>query len=246
MNIIKAKAYQLKVKGKEFFKGEELKVIKSVSGHTFKKDLYPSYKAKRENDEYLGMYRSVIKEVHSDDITLVENLETDDVLIMINELHRDDSVVFSDDKDLHKYCKYTCGLNEDKVINSERYGFIPQLAQLISGDTTDNIKGCPNYGEKKSETYLKRNGYDIYNVVKLYRDNGVSIDDCLKNLVLIHPVAIGILEANIYTQEEIVESILKRDVIDYGKVFYQIHNIIAILSEIVKEVYKSGEENADK
>ena len=234
-----------KIKTVRYFNTENFKTIKVVSGHTFKKDLYPSYKAKREQDEFLGMYRSVIKEVQKDEITLIQNLEADDVLVMINELNRDESIVFSDDKDLHKYCKLTCGLNEDKVINSERYGFIPQLVQLIAGDTIDNIKGCPNYGEKKGETYLKRNGYDIYNVVKLYRDNGVSSDDCLKNLILTHPVAIGILDASLYAQENIVDAICKGEPIDYLDVYYNINNVITCLSEIVKEVY-NDEENTIK
>lgn len=225
---------------------EDLKIIRAVSGHTYKKDLYPSYKAKREQDEYLGMYRTDIKERYKNEITLIEYLEADDVLIMVNELFRDDSIVYSDDKDLHKYCKWTCGLNEERVINKDKYGFVAQLVQLASGDSIDNIKGCPNYGEKKTETYLKRNGYDIYNIIKLYKDNDVNIDDCLKNLILTHPVATGILKANIYTQEEIVDSILNHTEIDYSKVFYQIHNVIACLNELVKEVYNEKESNNNK
>lgn len=224
---------------------EDLHIIRAVSGHTYKKDLYPSYKANREQDEYLGMYRTDIKERYKKEITLIEYLEADDVLVMVNELFRDDSIVFSDDKDLHKYCKWTCGLNEEKVINKDKYGFVAQLVQLASGDSIDNIKGCPNYGEKKTETYLKRNGYDIYNIIKLYKDNDVNIDDCLKNLVLTHPVATGILECNIYTQEEIVDSILNHTEIDYGKVFYQIHNVIACLNELVKEVYNEKENDTN-
>lgn len=225
---------------------KDLKVLKVVSGHTFKKDIYPSYKGNRKPDELLGMYRDEIKGEFYKELIVYPLLEADDILIMINELYHQNSIVFSDDKDLHKYCRYTCGLNEHKEINDLKYGFQNQLVQLAAGDTIDNIKGCPNYGEKKTETYLKRNGFTIENIVSLYLTNGVNLDDCTKNLILIHPFSKGCLkDVSIEHQKNIVNTILTNPEYEqegFEEMYNQIREVIFSISSLVKEVYKSEQQ----
>ena len=226
---------------------DDLNIFRIISGHTIKKDLYPSYKANRQPDELLGMYRDEIKADMYKELILYPALEADDILVMINELYPEESIVFSDDKDLHKYCRYTCGLNEDKNINVDKYGYEAQLIQLVSGDSIDNIKGCPNYGEKKAETYLKRNGFTIQNVISLYLANGVNIDDCLKNLVLVHPFSKGVLkDFNKTYQEEIVYTILTNPEYEqegFENMYKQIREVIFSLNSLVKEVYNNEKTN---
>ncbi len=43
-------------------KFEDIKVVKILSGHSWKKEIYPSYKRTRKRDEFLGMYRQIISE----------------------------------------------------------------------------------------------------------------------------------------------------------------------------------------
>lgn len=223
-----------------FFKVNEVEVIKIVSGHTFKKDIFPTYKAQRKNDEYLGMYRQEIKQ--RKDVQIAENLEADDVLVMMSEIYPTTTVVFSDDKDLHKYCPYTCKLNEDTSINALKYGKPYQLIQMISGDTIDNIRGVPNYGEKKAEKYLKENGFSLESVIGLYKKEKVSADECLKNLILVHPTSKGLLEDfDLEPQMYLVETFRNRLSLDLLDTHKQIQEVIKRLSNKVKEVYFDSE-----
>lgn len=220
----------------DFFNVKEVEVIKIVSGHTFKKDIFPSYKAQRKNDEHLGIYRQEIKQ--REDVRIAENLEADDILVMISEMYPATTVVFSDDKDLHKYCPRTCKLNENTEINSLKYGRMYQLIQMIAGDTIDNIRGVPNYGEKKAEKYLRENGFSLENVIRLYKREKISVDECLKNLILVHPTSKGLLEDfDLEPQMYLVETFkrgLSLDLLDTHK---QIQEVISKLSNKVKEVY---------
>ena len=217
-------------KAQLFFMGEEFKVIKVLSGHTFKKDLFPSYKRSRQRDDFLGIFRDEIKK--RDDVTIVENMEADDLLVYINENHRENSVVFSDDKDLHKYCKWTCKLNEEYEINKDNFSKEAQLIQMISGDSVDNIKGVPMFGEQKAKKYLDSVGYSLQNVIKLYKDKQIDADECLKNLILVHPLAKGLLDVELKSPKEI------------SNIYYNIEQVIRFLSDKVKEVY--FEENTIK
>lgn len=192
-------------KAEPFFAGEDFKVMKIVSGHTIKKDLYPSYKAQRKNDEALGAYRDEIKKW--DDITIAEHEEADDLIIRLNEKNRDKSIVFSDDKDLHKYCKWTCKLNEDFLPTKEHFSKEEQLIQLISGDFVDNVKGVPNTGDYRAKKYLKKEGYTLENVIKLYKQSNIDIDECIKNLILVHPFAKGVLDIEVESMYDVVREL---------------------------------------
>ena len=40
-------------KAKDFFESDDVEVFKFMSGHSWKKDLYPEYKAKRKRNAYI-------------------------------------------------------------------------------------------------------------------------------------------------------------------------------------------------
>lgn len=196
-------------KALEFFGDEnELYITyRVVSGHSFKKDFYPTYKAQRKNDEALGDFRNIIKRRNDITVIIADYLEADDYIVLSNECDRDCSIVFSDDKDLHKYCKWTCKLGHDDQISKDRFSKKAQLIQMITGDSCDNIKGVPQFGEAKAEKYLNNVGYTLDAVIRLYKTREISLEECVKNLVLVHPVARGVLDIEVdftYEPMEIV------------------------------------------
>ena len=99
--------------------------------------------------------------------------------------------MFSDDKDLRYYCKRYCKINlsEEVVEQDEKDMEQRRIIQFLTGDKEDNIQGIYGIGEKKAVIELnKLGGVTIENVIRVYRNTGISIDGCLKNLILISPL----------------------------------------------------------
>lgn len=163
-----------------------------ISGHTYKKDIYPSYKANRKKDPLLGEFREFVKLYYEDKI-IKDNVEADDLIIMdyehYNKTHS--PVVFSDDKDLRYYCKTYCKINlsEEIIEQDEKEMEQHRLIQFLTGDKEDNIQGVLGIGEKKAIIELnKLGGVTIENVIRVYRNKRIEIDECLKNLILVSPL----------------------------------------------------------
>ena len=51
-----------------------------ISGHTYKKDIYPSYKANRKKDPLLGEFREFIKLYYGNEL-IKDNAEADDLIV---------------------------------------------------------------------------------------------------------------------------------------------------------------------
>jgi 5''-3'' exonuclease (including N-terminal domain of PolI) len=161
-------------------------VIKVISGHTYKKDVYPSYKLGRKRNEDLGAFREYVKLTY-EDLKIVPNLEADDVITMMAE-DLGNCIVFSDDKDLRYYNPQYCKINIKEEIGYEADYKKKQLIQLLVGDKEDAIAGISKVGEKTAEKLLDMYGWNIDSVIEIYRDKQVTIDECLKNLLLISPI----------------------------------------------------------
>ena len=169
---------------KDTFGSGEL--IKVISGHTYKKDVYPSYKSKRKRNDDLGAFREYVKLTY-DDLVVVPNLEADDVITMMaDNLGR--CIVFSDDKDLRYYHPQYCKININEKIEREIDHKKKQLIQLLVGDKEDSIAGIPKVGEKTAEKFLAMYGWNVDSVIEIYKDKRITIDECLKNLLLISPI----------------------------------------------------------
>lgn len=163
-----------------------LEIKKVISGHTYKKDIYPSYKNHRKRNEGLGMFRDYIKIAH-EDLICVPQLEADDVITMMYDKYPD-SIVFSDDKDLRYYCPIYCKINLTEEISCQDNFTEKQLEQMIIGDKEDGIDGIPKVGEKTAKKLLDMYGYNIKSVIEIYKDKEINIDDCMKNLILVTPI----------------------------------------------------------
>lgn len=224
--VLKDLEYCAHSKAVDYFGTKDIKIVKVMSGHSCKKDIYLSYKEHRNKDEFLGVYRTLVKEWEND-ILIVPQLEADDVLVMMYEQHPEDSIVFSDDKDLRYYCPLYCKLNVTEDINFNSYYINNQLEQMLVGDKEDGIAGVPKVGQKTAEKLLDLNGYDIKSVVKIYKDKDISRDECMKNLFLVIPICKQYTDDYHYgfTDTDTINNILGR--------FRYINNII-------KEVYNEG------
>lgn len=220
------------------FFGEGIRVLKVISGHTIKKDIYPSYKLTRKRDEYLGLYREHCK--HTNTLIKISELEADDVCLSIDEYlneepteHPISSVLFSDDKDLKNYVKgYYCKININEEIERPCLYAEAPYAQMIAGDSEDNIKGVPNIGMKKAYKYLNETNYDMECVVLKYIEAGIDIDECLKNIALVKPV---IINDNTYIQKLIRGEKIS---LDERVVPDSINEFFLNLSAQVKEIYE--------
>ena len=233
---------------KEYFNTDDVKIIKVISGHTFKKDIYPSYKLRRKKDEGLGEFRNLIKQKQAKELTCVKNLEADDVLILLQK-HLNtinvNNVVFSDDKDLRYYAYRYCKLNEENEIQENDISELINIyAQMLAGDSEDDIKGIPRMGMKTAIKYLESNMVidkdPLETVIKCYHDKNIDIDSCLRDLLLVIPTG------SIYTEDESEELsinvstlVLKNDFSDNLDlaVSRMIESQIKGLNKIVKGVY---------
>ena len=201
-----------------------------ISGHTYKKDVYPSYKANRKKDPLLGEFREFI-ELYYEDKIIKANVEADDLIVMDYEFYSKarNPVVFSDDKDLRYYCKRYCKINlsEEIVEQDEREMEQHRIIQFLIGDREDNVQGVYGIGEKKAVIELnKLGGITIENVIRIYRDKRIGIDDCLKNLILISPLHHKVIEEAYY---------------DYGNIPEAIIGHFKYWSKKVKEIYYEDE-----
>lgn len=176
-------------KAREYFNNDEFKAYYIVSGHSWKKDLYPDYKATREKDPYVGAYRDYIISTTCN-IVKPETLEADELCIMLHDYaieKGDECIIFSDDKDLRYSSLINCKINLTEQIDlsyDEKYLY----QQMLAGDKEDDIKGIPKVGMKVADKLLDSNGYNIEGVIKTYRDKGIVKEECKKNLNLIIPM----------------------------------------------------------
>lgn len=183
-----------------------------ISGHTYKKDIYPSYKANRKKDPLLGEFREFIKLYYEDKI-IKDNVEADDLIVMDYERYSKgrNPVVFSDDKDLRYYCKRYCKINlsEEIVEQDEKEMEQHRIIQFLTGDKEDNVQGIYGIGEKKAVIELnKLGGITIENVIRVYKNKKISIDECLKNLILVSPLYSKFIENYYYDDEDVLDNIV--------------------------------------
>lgn len=193
-------------------KGTE--VFKYISGHTYKKDIYPSYKANRKRDEVLGEYRDFVKLYYEGGLIKSPVLEADDLIVMDYEHYAQegfDVVVFSDDKDLRYYCQKYCKINfnEEIVEQDKEQMRTNRIVQFVAGDSEDGVSGIKGLGEKKATIELnKLGGITIENVIKLYKNKEVDIDECLKNIISISPLHEAVVEDYEWSPTDDMQNIL--------------------------------------
>ena len=175
----------------KFFDDLPIEVIKVMSGHSWKKDVYPSYKAKRKKDPRVKEFRDWVLET-DDTILKVEPLEADEVLVIIHDYLAnysiEDCIVFSDDKDLHYVTLLNCKINTTEEVDI-RYDENKLFCQMLAGDKEDCVDGINKVGIKTAEKLLTEKGkYSLENVIQIYKDKDITEEECNKQLNLINPI----------------------------------------------------------
>lgn len=153
-------------------------VFITTCSKSFRKELAPSYKANRKRNNYVWMLR---EHYRFNDAKHSETLEADDLIsIRAKELGIGNYVIVSMDKDLKQiggyywsYYKQKAKDFEGNVIENE-FG-LPEMEykqkevqfitseegkyllwhQMLTGDTSDNIKGLHRVGAKTADKILK-------------------------------------------------------------------------------------------
>jgi len=147
------------------------------AGGTFREDIYEDYKAHRDPppDELLENLPFIKQIVQAMDIPVVEmeGVEADDVIGTLARNAESDGaevVIVSPDKDFKQLLtervriyKPARGDQDFEIITDndfrEEYGLDPaQFVDMLAlwGDSSDNVPGVPNIGEKTSMKYLKK------------------------------------------------------------------------------------------
>ena len=175
----------------DYFDDRDIEVIKVMSGHSWKKDKYLDYKAKRKKDPRVKEFRDWVLE-NDETILKVEPLEADEVLVIMHDYLGnyacDDCVVFSDDKDLHNVSLLSCKINTDKLIDIS-YNENKFFCQMLAGDKEDCVTGIPKIGMKTAEKLLQEKGkHNLSTVIQVYKEKGISEKECNKQLNLIDPL----------------------------------------------------------
>ncbi|GKX33277.1 MAG: DNA polymerase I [Rhizobiaceae bacterium MnEN-MB40S] len=152
-----------------------LAVIFDYSSKTFRKELYPDYKANRsEPPEDLipqfGLIREATKAFDLPCIEL-EGFEADDLIATYARLAEEagaDTTIISSDKDLMQLVTPHVSMYDsmkdrqigrDEVI--EKWGVPPEKMidlQSLTGDSTDNVPGVPGIGPKTAAQLLEEYG----------------------------------------------------------------------------------------
>ena len=127
------------------------------SNYRFK--IYPEYKANRKN---------VVKPVHFEALrafairhmgaVVCTGMEADDMLcIRAHEIGLDEVVIISVDKDMKQVpCRHYDWRKKSPILHVTPWeGWCLFYTQLLTGDTVDNIKGCPKIGPAKAAAALK-------------------------------------------------------------------------------------------
>lgn len=175
----------------DYFDDRDIEVIKVMSGHSWKKDKYPDYKAKRKKDPRVKEFRDWVLE-NDKTVLKVEPLEADEVLVIMHDYLGnyacDDCVIFSDDKDLHNTALLSCKINTDKLIDIS-YNEDKFFCQMLAGDKEDCVTGIPKVGMITAEKLLQEKGqHNLSTVIQIYKDKGISEEECNKQLNLINPL----------------------------------------------------------
>ena len=149
-------------------------VIDASEEATFRKAMYPEYKANRQKrpDDFGPQEDRILRIIKDAGLPMysMNGFEADDLIATMAEQLKDDFDVFlvSKDKDLRQVLTDHVVMydpNGDEVMDigrlREKVGYGPELAvevQTLIGDTTDNVKGIPGVGEKTAVGLLNEFG----------------------------------------------------------------------------------------
>lgn len=168
----------------------------------FRKVLDYEYKHNRASSRKPTCYYGLVEWVKENYRTLqLPTLEADDVLGItatdpINKKINHTPVIISIDKDFKTIpCYFFDFLKEDDGLDfhSPEEAFRNLMIQTLTGDRTDNYKGCPTYGPVKAKRLVDRTPLNELwdTVVRAFEEQGLTREDALRNYRLAHILWFG-------------------------------------------------------
>lgn len=232
-------------KARVFFGRDSFEFIPIASGHTFKKDMFDTYKENRKKEDGLGEFRD--DQIFRRNIYKPDDIEADDLIsIMIDavsEIRNGKTLVFTDDKDLKYISENNCGVNIQSEIKSNEVDKDLLLQQMIAGDAEDDIKGIDKFGMKKAHKLLEKisgipSGFNIHDVIKAYKSQGLSSDYTEKQLILVSPIK---AEFNTYKEEFkiVADMIVQYGILDNELILDLIDGHKKFFRDTIKGVYEN-------
>ena len=245
--LILTKLVMAAIEKAEGYFGHPVVIIPFASGHSYKKDLYTTYKEHREKEEGLGEFRKYILSEYK--VVKSEQLEADDLIsLCINYLEKDDRskdyIVFSDDKDLHYISRVFCKINlTSKITTNSKPLFSSRnlMCQFIAGDKEDDVTGIPKMGMKTADKLLPPL-CGLVDVFKLYKEKNLDLEYAIKNISLIMPLFIHIDYGCFLSGMYIANTILEGDrniKLDEDIIKEVIDDQLGFIRKIGTEVYNN-------
>jgi len=174
-----------------------------TSGKNFRHTVDPMYKANRKHTRYpvgLKEVKEILLESYPGCIG--DQVEADDIVVYLKRTHPDKYVLCAVDKDVlravpgkhwnyYRSAKY--GIDPKWVETTKEQAELFPYIQTLTGDSTDNIRGCPGIGPKKAIKALagKETAYDRWDaVVKCFEQKNLTAKDAIRDrrLVDMHQV----------------------------------------------------------
>lgn len=111
------------------------------------------YKGQRNSDKPIHYPTITDHLLNYHNAIMIEDAEADDAL---GYNQTDDTVICTIDKDLDCIAGLHYNWNKDKLYNVSDYeADLFFYTQLLTGDSVDNIEGCPDIGEKRAAAIMK-------------------------------------------------------------------------------------------
>jgi DNA polymerase I len=177
-------------------------------GRYFRHAILEDYKGNRKSTRKPLGYKHLVKHLKANHTSMVlPELEADDVLgILATDGTYSRNVIVSIDKDMLTIpCEYFNMDSEVTETVTETLADYMHLYQTLTGDTTDNYKGCPSVGPKKAAEILRSNDNVPFNgwsrVVQAFNKAKLTEADAL-----VQAQVARILRADDYdfTREEVI------------------------------------------
>lgn len=168
------------------------------AGDNFRKTLAPSYKGHRNEVRKPMVLKPLVNWLREEyDSASQDGLEADDLIGMFATEAPEETVVWSEDKDMMTVPGIHYKHKDDEFIKvSQELADYVHFKQTLTGDTADGYKGCPTVGDKTAEKLLEaavkdwwqngddgsfedRNAYIWRHIVKAYEKQGLTEDDAI-------------------------------------------------------------------
>lgn len=157
------------------------------SEDNFRLKVLDSYKANRKDvrrPTYLKSVRGWLERQYPNAIYQRPTLEGDDVMgiLATSKVIKGKKIIISEDKDLQQIPGWLYNPRKDdkpRQINAEEGNYY-FYTQVLTGDPTDNYKGCPGIGKVKAEKILQESEGNYWQaIVETYESKGLTEADAL-------------------------------------------------------------------